>query len=99
MRSCDTVNVLRFFFNFNGEERVLGIKLAEDGFNAFAIDMYGDGNVGESNEENQSMMQPLLDDRKNLSQIIVGAYEAAKKLEGYKSLKKGPLIELLKSSE
>ena len=28
------------------------------------------------------MMQPLLDDRKNLSQIIVGAYEAAKKLEG-----------------
>ena len=44
--------------------------------------MYGDGKVGGSNEENQSMMQPLLDDRKNLSQIIVGAYEAAKKLEG-----------------
>ena len=57
-------------------------KLAEDGYNAFAIDMYGDGKVGGSNEENQSMMQPLLDDRKNLSQIIVGAYEAAKKLEG-----------------
>ena len=57
-------------------------KLADDGYNAFAIDMYGDGKVGGSNEENQSMMQPLLDDRKNLSQIIVGAYEAAKKLEG-----------------
>ena len=28
------------------------------------------------------MMQPLMDDRKNLSQIIVGAYNAAKKLEG-----------------
>ena len=56
-------------------------KLADDGYNAFAIDMYGDGKVGVSNEENQSMMQPLLDDRKNLSQIIVGAYEAAKNLK------------------
>ena len=43
--------------------------------------MYGDGKVGNSNEENQSMMQPLLDDRKNLSQVVIGAYEAAKKLE------------------
>ena len=57
-------------------------KLAEDGYNAFAIDMYGDGKVGGSNEENQSMMQPLMDDRKNLSQIVVGAYETAKKLDG-----------------
>ena len=45
-------------------------KLADDGYNAFAIDMYEDGKVGGSNEENQSMMQPLLDDRKNLSQIM-----------------------------
>ena len=60
----------------------IATKLAEDGFNAFAIDMYGNGKTGESNEENQSMMQPLLDDRKNLSQIVVGAYNAAKKLEG-----------------
>ena len=60
----------------------IATKLAEDGFNAFAIDMYGNGKTGESNEENQSMMQPLLDDRNNLSQIIVGAYNAAKNLEG-----------------
>ena len=59
----------------------IATKLAEDGYNAFAIDMYGDGKVGNSNEENQSMMQPLLDDRKNLSQVVIGAYEAAKKLE------------------
>ena len=56
-------------------------KLASEGYVAMAVDMYGDGKVGNSNEENQSMMQPLLDDRKNLSQVVIGAYEAAKKLE------------------
>ena len=42
-------------------------KLAENGYLGFALDMYGDGIVGETNEENAARMQPLLDDRKELS--------------------------------
>ena len=38
-------------------------KLAENGYLGFALDMYGDGIVGETNEENAARMQPLLDDR------------------------------------
>ena len=38
-------------------------ELAEEGFIAMAVDMYGDGRVGSSTEENQSMMAPLVDDR------------------------------------
>ena len=51
-------------------------ELAKLGFNAFAVDMYGEGKVGTSNEENQSMMQPLLDDRNKLAEIISAAYTA-----------------------
>ena len=52
------------------------LELAKLGFNAFAVDMYGEGKVGTSNEENQSMMQPLLDDRNKLAEIISAAYTA-----------------------
>ena len=44
-------------------------KLAENGYLGFALDMYGDGIVGETNEENAARMQPLLDDRKELSKV------------------------------
>ena len=52
--------------------------LAESGYAAFAIDMYGDGRIGASNEENASMMQPLLDDRKELARRVSSALEALK---------------------
>ncbi len=45
-------------------------KLAENGYLGFALDMYGDGIVGETNEENAARMQPLLDDRKELSKRV-----------------------------
>ena len=56
-------------------------KLADDGYNAFAIDMYGDGKVGGSNEENQSMMQPLLDDRKNFLRLLLAHMRQQKNLK------------------
>ena len=60
-------------------------ELAEEGFIAMAVDMYGDGRVGSSTEENQSMMAPLVDDREKLKSVINAALQAGKELEGVES--------------
>ncbi|MBT8077724.1 MAG: dienelactone hydrolase family protein [Gammaproteobacteria bacterium] len=41
-------------------------RLAELGYVGFALDVYGKGVLGNSPEENASLMQPLLDDREAL---------------------------------
>lgn len=50
------------------------IALAKCGYVGFAIDMYGDGKVFNTNDEKAAMMQPLLDDRMLLQQRIQAAY-------------------------
>ena len=62
-------------------------ELAEEGFIAMAVDMYGDGKVGSSTEENQSLMTPLVDDREKLKSVINAALQAGKELEGVDSSK------------
>lgn len=37
--------------------------LASRGYIAFAVDMYGDGQVGQTNEEKQALMHPLISNR------------------------------------
>ena len=63
------------------------IELAEEGYVAMAVDMYGDAKVGNSTEENQSMMTPLIEDRDKLKAIINSAVEAGKKIDGVDSSK------------
>ena len=56
----------------------------------------------EDNKDTKEITVEKLDDEFDYTKLKVSelkALAAAKKLEGYKSLKKGPLIELLKSSE
>lgn len=48
-------------------------QLAEQGYFGFAIDVYGLGRVASTIEEKQALMQPLLQDRKRLSQRILAA--------------------------
>ena len=55
--------------------------LTELGYAAFAIDMYGDGKIGTSNEENAGMMQPLLDDRDELAKRALASLDAASKID------------------
>ena len=55
--------------------------LTELGYAAFAIDMYGDGKIGTSNEENAGMMQPLLDDREELARRALASLDAASKID------------------
>ena len=55
--------------------------LTELGYAAFAIDMYGDGKIGTSNEENAGMMQPLLDDREELARRALASFDAVSKID------------------
>lgn len=52
-------------------------KIASLGYVGFAIDMYGNGRIGKSNEEKMTLMQPLMQNRHLLLSRINAAYEAA----------------------
>ena len=56
--------------------------LAALGYVGFAVDMYGNGKVGSSTEENQSLMEPLLSDRDVLKDRITSALHFGKSLPG-----------------
>lgn len=56
-------------------------KLAELGYVGFAIDMYGNGKMGKTNEEKMALIQPLMADRMLLQRRILAGFNAAKQLE------------------
>jgi dienelactone hydrolase len=56
-------------------------RLAELGFAAFAIDLYGGGKCGTSKEENAALMQPFLDDRHLLKSRMESVLGTVKQLE------------------
>lgn len=56
-------------------------QIAQLGYNAFAVDMYGKGKRGKSVEENQALMAPFVEDRALLRQRILAGLAAAKKLD------------------
>lgn len=62
-------------------EREKAEAIAEVGYNAFAIDMYGKGVRGNSVEENQALIAPFMGDRALLRQRILAALDAAKALD------------------
>ena len=55
-------------------------QLAELGYFAFALDMYGQGVLGANPEENAALMQPFMDDRDKLQQRIDAALYALRLL-------------------
>jgi dienelactone hydrolase len=55
-------------------------RLAWHGYAAFALDMYGEGRVGKSVEENQALMMPLMQDRALLARRINAALTTVKTL-------------------
>ncbi len=57
-------------------------ELAKIGYVAMAVDMYGDGKVGSSTEENQSLMTPLVENRNHLKGVINEALTKCKSLKG-----------------
>lgn len=55
-------------------------KLAELGYAAFALDMYGKGIIGSGPEENARLMNPFMNDRRLLQNRITTALETVRKL-------------------
>lgn len=55
-------------------------KLAELGYNGFALDVYGQGVFGNNPEENGRLMQPFLDDRVMLQRRLTAGLQAALEL-------------------
>lgn len=55
-------------------------RLAELGYSAFALDMYGKGVFGSNNEENARLMQPFIDDRRLLLCRLNAALSALNEL-------------------
>ncbi len=53
-------------------------KLAELGYLAFAVDMYGKGVLGQDPQENAELMQPFMNDRAMLQKRINAALSAVK---------------------
>jgi dienelactone hydrolase len=55
-------------------------QFAELGFIGFALDVYGEGRTGETNDEKMALMAPLMQDRTLLLSRILAAVEAVKGL-------------------
>jgi len=56
------------------------VRLAELGYFAFAVDMYGKGILGQNNDESARLMQPFIDDRGLVLQRMQAALYAVRLL-------------------
>lgn len=65
--------------------------LAQLGYVAFAVDMYGEGKTGESKEEKYALMQPLMEDRALLQKRILAAFDFIKSHEKVDATKIGAI--------
>ncbi len=57
-------------------------ELATRGYVGFAVDMYGEGRIGNTIDEKQVLMQPLVSDRALLRARIMAAYHAILDMDG-----------------
>jgi len=66
----------------DNEREKAGIIANEFGYSAFAMDVYGKGKRGNSVEECQALMNPLIGDRAELQKRLAGGLAAAKTQAG-----------------
>ena len=59
--------------------------LAEKGYLAFAVDMFGKGQLGNTLDEKMALMQPLIQDRKQLRDRIKAAFQAVLEMKNVNS--------------
>lgn len=62
-------------------ERRKATDLAQLGYAALAVDLYGDGMLGSGPEQNAKLMAPLMNDRAKLQQRMQRAFDTLKGLE------------------
>lgn len=56
------------------------IELAQLGYTAFALDMYGNGQIGADNTERRALMTPLVENRQKLATRIMAAFTTVRQL-------------------
>lgn len=66
----------------DNEKQKAGLIAKEFGYAAFALDVYGKGKRGETVEECQALMNPLVGDRAELQKRLAGGLAAAKAQAG-----------------
>ena len=71
-----TVMVVHDWSGLNNFAEASAKKLVAAGYNAFCVDMYGNGKIGTSVEEKTALMTPLMEDRNMLLKRLQKALEA-----------------------
>jgi dienelactone hydrolase len=66
-------------------------KLADSGSIGFAVDMYGAGKLGTTNEECSALMTPFLQDRALLKRRLDTAFAAARAIDGADATRMGAM--------
>lgn len=66
-------------------------QLAELGYIGFALDMYGKGKIGKTNEEKSALMNPFINDRNKLLGRILAAVDTVSRLENVNTAKIGAI--------
>ena len=74
------VLVIHDWSGLNEFAREKAMLLANHNYIGFAVDMYGDGKTGNTLDEKQALMKPLIDNRAYLRARILAAFEEVKKL-------------------
>jgi len=87
-KPCPAVMVIHDWSGCNEMAKARAQLLAEQGYIGFAVDMYGEGRCGHTNEEKQTLMQPLLADRLLLRARVLAAVRV---LEGMPEVKPNAL--------
>ena len=60
---------------------MFAVRLAELGYTAFCVDLYGEGRRGTTPDVCQALMEPLMSDRAMLRRRLLGALDAVAKLD------------------
>ena len=63
-----------------GADATPPLTLAELGYNAFAIDMYGGGRTGATPDDRRALMEPILNNRRLLTRRVTAAFDAVRDL-------------------
>lgn len=79
-QNCPGILIVHDWAGLNDLYKNRAIELAQQGYVAFAVDMYGEGRTGKTNEQKQALMSPLMKHRELLRERVRLAWEQLKKM-------------------
>lgn len=81
-RSAPTILVFHDWAGRSEGQDDFCVRLADAGYQAFAVDLYGKGKRGNTTEECQALMNPLVSDRAALRKRLLGHVAAISAIDG-----------------